>query len=213
MCGGVRVAEAFEGCRGLRGMRGGAVGWRRMYGPFAANMLDTMLKNGWKGGSGRRAEEGSSTVSSQNMLWCHCNHHCPDKAANNTCMTNGYCFTMVEEEEGGVVVLTSGCLALGGSEFQCRDTGIPRYRRTIECCTDQDFCNRDLHPTLSPLVTSDYVDSSIQYMALCISITVCSIILGLILVFCYFRYKRQESRPHYRIDLEQNETYIPPGSL
>uniref|UniRef100_A0A3B4XT38 Bone morphogenetic protein receptor, type IBa n=1 Tax=Seriola lalandi dorsalis TaxID=1841481 RepID=A0A3B4XT38_SERLL len=85
-----------------------------------ANMLDTMLKNGWKGGSERRAEEGSSTVSAQNMLWCHCNHHCPDKSVNNTCMTNGYCFTMVEEEEGGVAVLTSGCLAMGGSEFQCR---------------------------------------------------------------------------------------------
>lgn len=25
------------------------------------------------------------------------------------------------------------------------------------------------------------------------------------------RYKRQESRPHYSIDLEQDETYIPPG--
>lgn len=35
MCGGARVAEAFEGCRGLRGTRGGAAGWRRMYGPFA----------------------------------------------------------------------------------------------------------------------------------------------------------------------------------
>lgn len=25
------------------------------------------------------------------------------------------------------------------------------------------------------------------------------------------RYKRQESRPHFSIDLEQEETYIPPG--
>lgn len=34
--------------------------------------------------------------------------------------TDGYCFTMVEEEEGGVAVLTAGCLGLAGSEFQCR---------------------------------------------------------------------------------------------
>lgn len=27
---------------------------------------------------------------------------------------------MVEEEEGGVAVLTAGCLGLAGSEFQCR---------------------------------------------------------------------------------------------
>ncbi|XP_049908873.1 bone morphogenetic protein receptor, type IBb [Epinephelus moara] len=181
-----------------------------------ANMLDTMLlKNGWKGDSDRRAEESSSsstaTVSAQNMLWCHCYHHCPDDSVNNTCMTDGYCFTMVEEEEGGLAVLTAGCLGLVGSEFQCRDSWNARSRRALECCTDQDYCNRDLHPTLPPLMTSDYVDSSIQYMALFISITVCSIILGLILVFCYFRYKRQESRPRYSIDLEQEETYIPPG--
>ncbi|XP_076614794.1 bone morphogenetic protein receptor, type IBb [Chaetodon auriga] len=179
-----------------------------------ANMLDTMLlKNGWKGGSERRTEESSSTatVSAQNMLWCHCYHHCPEDSVNNTCMTDGYCFTMVEEEEGGLAVLTAGCLGLAGSEFQCRDTWNARSRRALECCTDQDYCNRDLHPTLPPLMTSDYVDSSIQYMALFISITVCSIILGLILVFCYFRYKRQESRPRYSIDLEQEETYIPPG--
>lgn len=34
--------------------------------------------------------------------------------------TDGYCFTMVEEEEGGLAVLTAGCLGLAGSEFQCR---------------------------------------------------------------------------------------------
>ncbi|XP_037341360.1 bone morphogenetic protein receptor, type IBb [Pungitius pungitius] len=180
-----------------------------------ANMLDTMLlKNGWKGGSERKAAESSSAapVLAQNMLRCHCYHHCPEDSVNNTCMTDGYCFTMVEEEEEvGVAVLTAGCLGLAGFEFQCRDTWNARLRRAVKCCTDQDYCNRDLHPTLPPLVTSDYVDSSIQYMALFISITVCSIILGLVLVFCCFRYKRQESRPRYSIDLEQEETYIPPG--
>lgn len=28
---------------------------------------------------------------------------------------------------------------------------------------------------------------------------------------CFYRYKRQESRPRYSIGLEQDETYIPPG--
>uniref|UniRef100_A0A4W5M0D7 GS domain-containing protein n=1 Tax=Hucho hucho TaxID=62062 RepID=A0A4W5M0D7_9TELE len=48
-------------------------------------------------------------------------------------------------------------------------------------------------------------------MALLISVTVCSIILALIIIFCYFRYKRQESGPRYSIGLEQDESYIPPG--
>lgn len=96
---------------------------------------------------------------------------------------------MVEEEEGGPPTLTSGCLGLVGSEFQCRvrkmlspeffffvfvywylvslksinkslffffalqDTGNSRLRRALECCTDQDYCNRDLHPTLPPINT------------------------------------------------------------
>lgn len=34
--------------------------------------------------------------------------------------TDGYCFTMVEEEAAGVPVQTAGCLGLGGSVFQCR---------------------------------------------------------------------------------------------
>lgn len=41
--------------------------------------------------------------------------------------------------------------------------------------------------TLIFLPLTDYVDSSIQYMALFVSITVCSIILGLVLVFCFLR--------------------------
>ncbi|XP_029940660.1 bone morphogenetic protein receptor, type IBb isoform X2 [Salarias fasciatus] len=179
-----------------------------------ANMLDAMLlKNGSKGGSGRRAEESSgstATVSAENVLWCHCSNHCLVDSVNNTCKTDGYCFTMIKEE-GGLPVFTAGCVGRAGSEFQCRDTGNARVRRAIECCADQHFCNRDLHPTLPPLVTSDYVDRSIQYRALFIAVPVCSIILVVILVFCCIRYRRQVSRPRYSIDLEQDETYIPPG--
>lgn len=29
--------------------------------------------------------------------------------------------------------------------------GSPRQRRSLECCTDQDYCNKNLHPTLPPL--------------------------------------------------------------
>ncbi|XP_034048390.1 bone morphogenetic protein receptor, type IBb [Thalassophryne amazonica] len=175
-----------------------------------ANVLDGMLL---KGASERRAAESGSTAPAlaHNTLWCHCYHHCPEDSINNTCMTNGYCFTMVEEEEGGLAVITAGCLGLAGSEFQCRDTGNARRRRALECCTNQNYCNRDLHPTLPPLRMPDYVDSSIQYRALVGAVTGCSVILVLVVAFCYFRHKRQDSQPRYSIDLEQDETYIPPG--
>ncbi|XP_060928260.1 bone morphogenetic protein receptor type-1B [Limanda limanda] len=178
------------------------------------NILDGMLLRD----SGREAAESGKDVSgstapalSPPLLWCHCYHHCPEDSTNNTCRTDGYCFTMVEEEEGGVPVQTAGCLGIVGSDFQCRDTWNLRQRRSLECCTDQDYCNKNLHPTLPPLKPPLYVDGKIHHMALLISVTVCSIILGVIIVFCYFRYKRQESRPRYSIGLEQDETYIPPG--
>ncbi|KAM9744217.1 bone morphogenetic protein receptor type-1B isoform 1-T2 [Menidia menidia] len=178
------------------------------------NILDSMLL---RASSKEAVESGKETFgstapasSSQRFLWCHCYHHCPEDSTNNTCRTDGYCFTMVEEE-GGVSIQTAGCLGLAGSEFQCRDTGISRHRRSLECCTDEDYCNKYLHPTLPPLNPPLYVDGKIHHMALLISVTVCSIILAAIIVFCYFRYKRQESRPRYSISLEQDETYIPPG--
>ncbi|XP_047448686.1 bone morphogenetic protein receptor type-1B isoform X2 [Mugil cephalus] len=163
-------------------------------------------------------ESFGSTVpasSSQRLLWCHCYPYCPDNFStnnsnNNTCRTDGYCFTMVEEERG-TPVQTAGCLALAGAEFQCRDTGNSRQRRSIECCKGEDYCNRNLHPTLPPPKPPLYVDGKIHHMALLISVAVCSLILAGIILFCYFRYKRQESRPRYTIGLEQDETYIPPG--
>ncbi|OWK60099.1 Bone morphogenetic protein receptor type-1B [Lonchura striata] len=65
--------------------------------------------------------------------------------------TDGYCFTIIEEDESGGHLVTKGCLGLEGSDFQCRDTPIPHQRRSIGCCTGQDYCNRYLHPTLPPL--------------------------------------------------------------
>ncbi|MEQ2187235.1 Bone morphogenetic protein receptor type-1B, partial [Goodea atripinnis] len=178
----------------------------------SGNILDSMLL---KASSKETAESGKTlgsmapALSSERFLWCHCYHHCPDDSTN-VCRTDGCCFIMVEEE-GGVPVLTAGCLGLVGSEFQCRDTVFPNERRSLECCKDEDFCNKNLHPTLPPLKPPLYADWKIHQMALLISLTLCIIILAAIIIFCYFRYKRQESRPRYSIGLEQDETYIPPG--
>ncbi|XP_057687075.1 bone morphogenetic protein receptor type-1B isoform X1 [Corythoichthys intestinalis] len=184
--------------------------------PVHGNILDSMLLRASSADAtaldGGKENSGSvsTTSSSQTLIWCHCYHHCPEDSTNNTCRTDGYCFTMVEDD-GGIPVLTAGCLGLAGSEFQCRETWNSRQRRSLECCTDQDYCNRNLHPTLPPLKPPLYVDGKIHHMALLISVTVCTIILAVIILFCYIRYKRQISRPRYTIGLEQDETYLPPG--
>ncbi|XP_072528030.1 bone morphogenetic protein receptor type-1B-like [Salminus brasiliensis] len=171
-----------------------------------ATSLDAILL-GNSGKKERVQDTGNdAAVVPERILWCHCYHHCPE-STNNTCRTDGYCFTMVEEE-GGAAVLTSGCLGLLGSEFQCRDTGSPRQRRVLECCTDQDYCNRDLHPVLPSLRTPD---GDIHHIALMISVTVCTFIFTFIILFCYFRYKKQVPAPHYSLGLEQDESFIPAG--
>ncbi|KPP65843.1 bone morphogenetic protein receptor type-1B-like [Scleropages formosus] len=153
-----------------------------------AKALDTMLHRspGKTAVAGGGPDDSGSTAPAppQRLLWCYCFHHCPEDSTNHTCRTDGYCFTMVEEEEGGTTLRTAGCLGLMGSEFQCRDTGNARQRRSLECCTDQDYCNHDLHPTLPPQKPP---------------------------IICYRKYKRQEPRPLYSMGLEQDETFIPPG--
>ncbi|XP_073730723.1 bone morphogenetic protein receptor, type IBb isoform X1 [Misgurnus anguillicaudatus] len=176
-----------------------------------ANVLDTMLlRISGKSAVGSGKENSASTAPGipERMFLCHCYNHCPEDSINNTCRTNGYCFTMVEEEEGGSPVLTLGCLGSVGSEFQCRDTGNARLRRVLECCTDQDYCNKDLQPILPPLKRPD-LDSSLHHTALLISVSVCSIVLLFISLFCYCRYKHKETRARYSIT--HDETLKPSG--
>ncbi|KAK2519941.1 Bmpr1b [Columba guinea] len=211
---GYRLEEAGVGKRGILPM--GTSGWFDgsviWYGTdsFLANMP---LRSSGKLSMETRKEDGESTAPAppQKKLSCQCHHHCPEDSVNSTCSTDGYCFTIIEEDESGGHLVTKGCLGLEGSDFQCRDTPIPHQRRSIECCTGQDYCNKHLHPTLPPLKNRDFAEGNIHHKALLISVTVCSILLVLIIIFCYFRYKRQETRPRYSIGLEQDESFIPPG--
>ncbi|KAJ0004800.1 hypothetical protein NQD34_011014 [Periophthalmus magnuspinnatus] len=100
----------------------------------------------------RRPGDGSTIApeDAARFLTCYCSGHCPDDASNSTCMTNGACFAIIEEDEHGDAIITSGCMKYEGSHFQCKDSRYAKPRRTIECC-NTDFCNRDLLPTLPPL--------------------------------------------------------------
>uniref|UniRef100_A0A8C9UZG5 receptor protein serine/threonine kinase n=1 Tax=Scleropages formosus TaxID=113540 RepID=A0A8C9UZG5_SCLFO len=140
------------------------------------------------------------------FLSCYCSGHCPEDAVNNTCETNGQCFAIIEEDEHGEQILTSGCMKYEGSHFQCKDSPNAQTRRTIECC-QTDFCNRDLQPTLPPRI----LPGDAHWLAFLISVTVCCCTLVVLTVVCYYRYKWQNERRRYRGDLEQDEAFIPPG--
>uniref|UniRef100_A0A8C9TSZ6 receptor protein serine/threonine kinase n=1 Tax=Scleropages formosus TaxID=113540 RepID=A0A8C9TSZ6_SCLFO len=159
--------------------------------------------------SKRRAED--TTVAPEDaarFLRCYCSGHCPEDAKNNTCETNGQCFAIIEVDEHGEVVLSSGCMKYEGSHFQCKDSPRAQTRRTIECC-QTDFCNQDLQPTLPPLVEQG--PDSAHWLAFLISMTVCCCTLIAVTVICYYRYKWQAERQRYHRDLEKEEAFIPAG--
>ncbi|XP_050777937.1 bone morphogenetic protein receptor type-1B-like isoform X1 [Gopherus flavomarginatus] len=181
----------------------------------AASLFSMLIKSMGELSPVSRESNGESTVPAptQKPMWCRCNRHCRADSVNSTCRTDGYCFTTVEDEESGGHTIASGCLRFEGLDIQCRDMLIIHERRTlsIACCRDKDFCNENLHPALPPLRNSDCVEGNIGHRALLISVIVCNILLVLLIIFWYFRHKRQATRPHYCIGVEQDETYFAPG--
>ncbi|XP_056616509.1 bone morphogenetic protein receptor, type IAa isoform X2 [Triplophysa dalaica] len=169
-----------------------------------------LLGTGVKPGSDYRRSGDDSTLSPEDaarFLSCHCSGHCPDNAKNNTCETNGQCFAIIEEDENGDMILSSGCMKYEGSHFQCKDSQFAQTRRTIECC-QFDFCNRDLKPELPP---RELEAPDPHWLAFLISVTVCCCTLICVSVICYYRYKWQTERQRYHRDLEQDQAFIPAG--
>uniref|UniRef100_A0A674NXT2 receptor protein serine/threonine kinase n=1 Tax=Takifugu rubripes TaxID=31033 RepID=A0A674NXT2_TAKRU len=148
-------------------------------------------------GTGVKPED--STIAPEDtarFLSCYCSGHCPEDATNNTCQTNGQCFAIIQEDEHGEALLTSGCMKYEGSHFQCK------------VCTHARKCI--FLRTHSVLISHE---GSPHWLAFLISMTVCCCMLICVTVVCYYRYKWQSERQQYhknRKDLEQ-EVFIPAG--
>lgn len=178
--------------------------------------LDSMLHGtGMKSDSDQKKSESGVTLAPEDtlpFLKCYCSGHCPDDAVNNTCITNGHCFAIIEEDEQGETTLASGCMKYEGSDFQCKDSPKAQLRRTIECCRT-NLCNQYLQPTLPPVVIGPFLDGSIRWLVVLISMAIC--IIAMIIFsscFCYKHYcKSISSRRRYNRDLEQDEAFIPVG--
>ncbi|ELK27111.1 Bone morphogenetic protein receptor type-1A [Myotis davidii] len=129
-----------------------------------------------------------------------------------TIRTNGHCFAIIEEDDQGETTLASGCMKYEGSDFQCKDSPKAQLRRTIECCRT-NLCNQYLQPTLPPVVIGPFLDGSIRWLVVLISMAIC--IIAMIIFsscFCYKHYcKSISSRRRYNRDLEQDEAFIPAG--
>lgn len=92
----------------------------------------------------------SSIVTAVSGLLCHCDI-CAD--TNNTCETDGYCFTSTTLSPGNAVVYSFRCLetevtAPAENPILCHYARTLNSSFVIQCCKGVDFCNKDLRPVL-----------------------------------------------------------------
>ncbi|XP_078621519.1 TGF-beta receptor type-1-like isoform X2 [Branchiostoma floridae x Branchiostoma japonicum] len=87
--------------------------------------------------------------SPSSALRCTC-----DFCRNNTCETDGVCFTNVQRAAGGVARTTRQCLNADqliprDNPFKCQNVEN-NADLVVACCKSHDLCNDDLQPTLPP---------------------------------------------------------------
>ncbi|XP_076304565.1 TGF-beta receptor type-1-like isoform X1 [Tachypleus tridentatus] len=85
-------------------------------------------------------------------LKCHCDS-CK-KELNNTCETDGVCFTSVALTDKGTI-FSYRCIPKDNmypqnKPIHCQNSERASFHFVIKCCKDYDFCNRFLSPTLAP---------------------------------------------------------------
>ena len=91
---------------------------------------------------------------------CICSStYCPKDNVNNTCETDGNCFSQIKiDEHTSEITRIKGCLPKEPSGnvaiFHCKRDPDRKLEETnsVSCCYDRDFCNKDLEATLKPTV-------------------------------------------------------------
>ncbi|XP_030761515.1 bone morphogenetic protein receptor type-1B isoform X2 [Sitophilus oryzae] len=140
---------------------------------------------------------------------CYCEGHCANNVANGTCEIKGggMCFTDVEaviNEDGEEFPLRRyGCLPGDeGTLMQCKGDLVPHSQsKSIQCCDDSDFCNRNLTPMYTPRPTPDIPSfgpqDSLPFIVLLTSVTFCLTIFLLCIAFVYMKYRKKEAQSKY----------------
>ncbi|XP_022241418.1 TGF-beta receptor type-1-like isoform X1 [Limulus polyphemus] len=143
-------------------------------------------------------------------LKCHCDS-C-GKDTNNTCETDGVCFTSVALSERGTEFgyrcIPRDSMFPQNKPLYCQNSERASSRFVIKCCKEYDFCNRFLSPTLMPPTTeaSTVETQSKQLGTLEVVLVVtCPICLICIIVLIVIWTCQQRQRFHlYQQQLELN---------
>ncbi|XP_001633896.2 bone morphogenetic protein receptor type-1B [Nematostella vectensis] len=153
---------------------------------------------------------------------CKCSEHsCPGDRINDTCTTTGKCYKKIAEEEG-YELITYGCLPPEEqTDMQCNTpASAHRNKISVLCCNNRDLCNFELDPTFPP-PTSPTIDvrarvddessGSKKFFILFVTAGVCTVVLVIVLVILYIRFRDVRRRLPLSYDLERRINFISSG--
>ncbi|XP_060534622.1 TGF-beta receptor type-1 isoform X2 [Cylas formicarius] len=131
-------------------------------------------------------------------LKCRCDDFC--KHTNDTCETDGYCFTSVQfKKNTNEVLYNYRCLDRDltlptNNPLPCHKKNPLKAMFVMECCKDKDFCNEHLKPQLMLPSTgaTGATLSSLEIVA-CIAIPIL-IVCIIVLVVYFYRTGNQKKR-------------------
>ncbi|KAL3222328.1 hypothetical protein MRX96_028429 [Rhipicephalus microplus] len=172
-----------------------------------------------EGGSGReRRRHAVRLLLSFAGLKCYC-----DICPNHTCETDGICFATTTKSKGGALTHQYRCLDKKkmfppDNPVACSKSGSHNpTHMVINCCSNYDFCNRDLRPTLpaateasgNTVVASSW--PSTHELAFAIGGPICLVCVVLMVVYQLWQQRRRHFRYEMETSLESEPILLPPG--
>ncbi|XP_076373575.1 TGF-beta receptor type-1-like isoform X2 [Tachypleus tridentatus] len=150
-----------------------------------------------------------SSLSSISALKCHCDI-CGD-VSNHTCDTDGMCFTSTSMNNKGVPVHSYRCIAKKSmlppeNPLICLHSKLASYHFVIKCCSDYDYCNLYLSPSLAPPIPEvNHVKSTEEHLstlelAIIIGGPLCFVCIAAVVVLSMWQQKHRLR--HYRQQME-----------
>lgn len=143
--------------------------------------------------------------------------------ANHTCETDGICFATTTKSKTGALVHEFRCLDKKkmfppDNPVACSKSGShsPTHM-VISCCSNSDFCNRDLRPTF-PAATQASGEPAVSLawpstheLAFAIGGPICLVCVVIMVVYQLWQQRRRHFRYEMETSLESEPILLPPG--
>ncbi|KAJ8957955.1 hypothetical protein NQ318_001954 [Aromia moschata] len=132
------------------------------------------------------------------IIHCYCQDHCPFDDDKGICslQPGGKCFTSVEavaDDDGYEYPLLSyGCLPANEMALmQCKGSLVPHAQsKSIQCCDDEDFCNKNLFPMYQVKETPRNPEK-LPLVVLVTSVCASFVIVCLVITAAFLKYRRR----------------------